>query len=833
MASKEEYVTDLSNMYFGGSVERGFFNKEEVGMAIIGGKVVFNRALYHLSISDDAVRFTARGGNFSDDSPKDQMMLKCYKQDCDGSKVNQYDLEFEPSSVEPNLGSGEVNGTFKVTHIFSGLYVEGSWVQSADAIQSITYRDIKVTDVIYPMIPASGGTVYPFIYYTAVMVAIYESGREETSTYEFSTSDVSYMEGSTPETHVTLDYTNGSVHAESLGTNRYNTEFPIAEISLLRATDVNGEEIEWKDHVPLQVSQAKNQPSYNGTSYDVSAVVPQDGGTISSSNQTITIYIDAWETTKYKWDSGAESSENEAHTVYITTSIGTLSSMSASGSQDVTLSIPQNGTSDRNITIRVYSTTAGYDKTFTITQEAFVEVEAWQVPFISGSVSVGEIAADGSGALLNATIIQYKKKGDTITQTYYPSITSLVGTSVSGTGFSYSNGVVYANSMGTTQYSSGRKVYTITGFKVSGGDGNTYTLSLSSSLEVWQEANTYDFQGYGDYILSLSASPQEGISALGGTSTITASAQIEKIYEWTSGEGRDTQLSDSNANLSVEPSGYGYISPTSITGTNKTATLTLNANETTSTRNAYAVLSVGGSSVRCKVEQNKMVYVFTNLESSYNISVSGTATGVTIDVRSTKNGSPWEITSSNVNVSASVDASVSVAQDTYDDTIYHVVVNMGQNGTSERTFTVGITQPGSGTALTYTITQAANTPSYPIDQVWKLSNGLVCESNGWYLGQVLTGDVTGSPYYRPLYHIVAVTTAANKDKDALIRANFSYTYNPAGTSLDGDFNNSVDYSAGGIVTINGTSYYGVILVSGLPAVAQNSISSFNVTLGGT
>lgn len=814
MASKEEYVTDLSNMYFGGSVERGFFNKEEVGMAIIGGKVVFNRALYHLSISDDAVRFTARGGNFSDDSPKDQMMLKCYKQDCDGSKVNQYDLEFEPSSVEPNLGSGEVNGTFKVTHIFSGLYVEGSWVQSADAIQSITYRDIKVTDVIYPMIPASGGTVYPFIYYTAVMVAIYESGREETSTYEFSTSDVSYMEGSTPETHVTLDYTNGSVHAESLGTNRYNTEFPIAEISLLRATDVNGEEIEWKDHVPLQVSQAKNQPSYNGTSYDVSAAVPQDGGTISSSEQTITIYIDAWVTTKYKWDSGAESSENEAHTVYITTSIGTLSSMSASGSQDVTLSIPQNGTSDRNITIRVYSTTAGYDKTFTITQEAFVEVEAWQVPFISGSVSVGEIAADGSGALLNATIIQYKKKGDTITQTYYPSITSLVGTSVSGTGFSYSNGVVYANSMGTTQYSSGRKVYTITGFKVSGGDGNTYTLSLSSSLEVWQEANVFEFVEYGDYVLSLSASPSEGISASGGTSTITASAQIEKIYEWTSGEGRDTQLSDSNANLKPNA---GTISPSSINGTDQTATLTLEENESNEVKEVTVTLYVGNASTSIPVYQNKAVLVFTPKQgSSFEMAYNSKSFSIAYEckVNNTAVKPIVEVSGSNIK-------GYTVSQSTSSPYPWVILVTLEDvnSGNNQLVYTVKVTHPNDS-SLTDTVTvthktMAADKPSF--------MNTVYAVSNGWYLGQMKIASAVINSTSVNIYSIVAAK-AGEITSNSTLTWQFTSNYlvgNPNGSGLTPyeepkEYTSSQIVAAGTTTNVSGTTINGILIVSGSP-----------------
>lgn len=814
MASKEEYVTDLFDMYFGGSVERAFFNKEEVGMAIIGGKVVFNRALYHLSISDDAVRFTARGGNFSDDSPKDQMMLKCYKQDCDGSKVNQYDLEFEPSSVEPNLGSGEVNGTFKVTHIFSGLSVEGSWVQSADAIQSITYRDIKVTDVIYPVIPASGGTVYPFIYYTAVMVAIYESGREETSTYEFSTSDVSYMEGSTPETHVTLDYTNGSVHAESLGTNRYDTEFPIAEISLLRATDFNGEEIEWKDHVPLQVSQAKNQPSYNGTSYDVSAVVPQDGGTISSSEQTITIYIDAWVTTKYKWDSGAESSENEAHTVYIRTSIGTLSSMSASGSQDVTLSIPQNGTSDRDITIRVYSTAAGYDKTFTITQEAFVEVEAWQVPFISGSVSVGEIAADGSGALLNATIIQYKKKGDTITQTYYPSITSLVGTSVSGTGFSYSNGVVYANSMGTTQYSSGRKVYTITGFKVSGGDGNTYTLSLSSSLEVWQEANVFEFVEYGDYVLSLSASPSEGISASGGTSTITASAQIEKIYEWTSGEGRDTQLSDSNANLKPNA---GTISPSSINGTDQTATLTLEENESNEVKEVTVTLYVGNASTSIPVYQNKAVLVFTPKQgSSFEMAYNSKSFSIAYEckVNNTAVKPTVEVSGSNIK-------GYTVSQSTSSPYPWVILVTLEDvnSGNNQLVYTVKVTHPNDS-SLTDTVTvthktMAADKPSF--------MNTVYAESNGWYLGQMKIASAVINSTSVNIYSIVAAK-AGEITSNSTLTWQFTSNYlvgNPNGSGLTPyeepkEYTSSQIVAAGTTTNVSGTTINGILIVSGSP-----------------
>lgn len=928
----------------------------EYMQAVYNGELVFNRALYHIEITDLAVRFDAVGGPFTAEVIQEQMDLRCYKTDCDGKSSDVYGFEYAPASLDANESEEELDGTFIVTHIDSGLSVEGTWRQNKDELLRTEYRSVRVIDVVYDMIPASGGTACPILYYSAVRTKVYASGREDQQYVELYADEMTEVGMSSDYTHVTYDSTTGCISAQSLRDTRHGSDFPIAEVYRVVSTDINGEEILWEGS--LEVMQGKNTPTYGDWVFLVSSSLP-NGDRITSEEQDVLVSVSAWKYRNVIWDSLFEDEDWESTYANLTATVGSLSQSMVYGDAEVRWTVSQNGDTIRTLSVRVYNSEAGYDKTHTVTQDAYVATESWGAPFMNGSVtwripasgaavvftvplrqykyrdgeiigtydwdsvatyvegssvtanasfsggriscdsmgtdyypsgrevfyatqikangkdgveydieipnsilsiyqdinievdrdedyhisnsvpadgttiegeettiwvylnatydvvstwssgatargtynlpvsisapdcipnstsasgntsvmlkvrknesgssriisvllsnsaanyseeftftqkayveqevwmspqlngtvSVGEIPADGSGVAISANITQNKTKGGTVIETRTLSISGIGGSAVSGTGVSFADGKISADSMGTTEYKSGRKVYSLTTLKVYGADGVSYDIPLSSAVEIRQAANIKSEAGYGDYKLSVSASPSSGISSMGGTATITASAQIQKLYTWSSGADGGSEYVNSNGNLSVSPAGVATITPTSIMGTNQTATLRISTENTSPKPKVFTVtLEVGGRTATCTVTQNAS--------------------------------------------------------------------------------------------------------SYPIE-VWKFPSGTICESKKWYLGQVDTG------YTRlggvPVYHIVAATTAAYKDSDAQITAKFSYAYKHSSGDYSGTYNTPVYYKGGTEITINGKVYYGVILVEDLTGLTQGTVDTFSVMGGG-
>lgn len=811
---KEEYIIDLNRLNFGGSGRpQGMYFQGEVNQAYFGGSKVFNRALYHMEapwdgyLSTDARPFDLKNmlANFNFSWKKDLAGTNKDVQEAVEWYMEDPNQEVLPGNTDENNAK---DTEFTLTQYLSGLQVTGLVRQDKDRELRTEYRNVEITDVKYPMdAPAAGFDNIPLLVsFSGYKLPVWASGKEATAVPWGGTvrSGFLALTGRSLSDDVSFDSSTGEVDAPYLADMPMDAR-RIAVVTYVKISTDAGE-LEWSGEAYLiqeaNVKSNDGDPVYKIKSFPSSYEVPGE-------ETYIYIHIDyAYKTQYIKWTSGYEDSETEDTYVRLRASEGTLDDTILYGTNYTILHIPQNGYSERTITVRVYNTAAGYDVTHTIKQEAYEEKEVWQAPFISGTVSVDEIPADGSGVLLDATVIQYKKKGDSIIQTYYPSITALVGTAVSGTGYSYSNGVIYASSMGTTEYKNGRKVFTITKLTVMGGDGKEYNLALSSSLEVWQAPNIWEFIEYGDYVLAVSANPTTGISALGGTSTITASAQIEKISEWSSGEGRDTELVGSNANLSVAPSGAGYIIPTSIMGTNQTAELTIHENPDMSEREVKVVISVGGSSTTCTVTQNKTSYVLENVNSSNKVEIEATTATFSIHVRSSKNGEPWDITSSDISFTgiSGIDRSnINIVQDAYYKDIYHISITVGEHN-SGREFTVKVTQPESDYYVYFDVTQKAPVSTDPEGVL------VIARSDDWILGTVNSGQMAGTGSNQvPIYYLVIVK------KTAVLRAStatYSLYYRTVDVSTgvinpdEKTFNGTRDIAAGETIEVNGVEYYG-------------------------
>jgi len=812
---KEEYIIDLNRLNFGGSGRpQGMYFQGEVNQAYFGGAKVFNRALYHMEapwdgyLSTDAGPFDLKNmlANFNFSWKKDLAGTNKDVQEAVEWYMEDPSQEVLPGNTDENNAK---DTEFTLTQYLSGLQVTGLVRQDKDRELRTEYRDVEITDVKYPMdAPAAGFDNIPLLVsFSGYKLPVWASGKEATAVPWGGTvrSGFLALTGRSLSDDVSFDSSTGEVDAPYLADMPMDAR-QIAVVTYVKISTDAGE-LEWSGEAYLiqeaNVKSNDGDPVYKIKSFPSSYEVPGE-------ETYIYIHIDyAYKTQYIKWTSGYEDSETEDTYVRLRASEGTLDDTILYGVNYTILHIPQNGSSERTITVRVYNTAAGYDVTHTITQEAYEEKEVWQAPFISGTVSVDEIPADGSGALLNATVIQYKKKGDSIIQTYYPSITALVGTAVSGTGYSYSNGVIYASSMGTTEYKNGRKVFTITKLTVVGGDGKEYNLALSSSLEVWQASNTFDFQGYGSYVFALSANPSKGLAAAGDTSTITASAQIEKIYEWSSGDGRDVQLSNVNANLSVSPTSAGYITPTSITGEDQTAELTVYENPNTSDRNIVVAMKSNDNSYSKThtVTQSKTTYTLANVSSSNSVEIESTTTSFSIHVESSKNGNPLAITPSCISftgISGISSSNINVVQDTYYKNRYHISIIIGASSNG-RSFSVKVTQPESGYYVNFNVTQKSETSSDP-DGVL-----VIKRSGDWILGTVNSGQMAGTGTNQvPIYYLVVV-------KKTPITSASTATYNlyyrivDVSTGTIGDeksFNGTRNIASGETIEVNGVEYYG-------------------------
>lgn len=287
---------------------------------------------------------------------------------------------------------------------------------------------------------------------------------------------------------------------------------------------------------------------------------------------------------------------------------------------------------------------------------------------ISISANPTTVANTGGTVAISATASRliYWSDGSTITETGIPSISVSTG--------DYSNGTL------TLGVNTSNSVKTIT---ISATiDGVTNTLDISQAGKT--------ITSYGEWAVSVSASPSSGISAAGGTSTITCSAS--RTVTWT-----DNSTTTETATPTLETN-LGSISGN---------ILTLGANTNTSTRTATVTASHGGKSATCTVTQNAdSVAAYGDV----NLTV-----GTIADVPAS-GGSRTSTGSNATQVLTWVSGRTTTVYPTITE---GTISNVGSKGTtvSDRTSlgTVTITATGQGSksaSKTLTVYQQANSASY-------------------------------------------------------------------------------------------------------------------------
>lgn len=294
--------------------------------------------------------------------------------------------------------------------------------------------------------------------------------------------------------------------------------------------------------------------------------------------------------------------------------------------------------------------------------------------------------------------------------------TDVYGKSViSGSGYSY--GELYGPHCYDDE-TSRRHIYTIQriGYYANGVYGED-----STNYYVYQEANQIESttSAGGSPTLSLSGDTSTNIGYAGGSKTITVNAtgdQVTKTY--TSGYTK-TDTTTANVSLSVHSTQLNAsLNKTSITGSG-TSTLTLTQNNS-ELINIIAVTATSGSLTEIiRFYQDGSVYELELAQLVANIGADGGT--VAVHVKSTKNGSKYNIEKGRISISGISGATVNEIKDAVDipNATHTITIDVPENtATSTRTAEITITQQYGKVLVVKVIQNAASSGgSTPIGSI--------------------------------------------------------------------------------------------------------------------
>lgn len=549
---KYKYATDVKKLRFNGLLDRSFFgtdNVNEVVRMIYNGKVVFNRAFFELW-SENTIELASIGTRHE---PLYKVLdVVSRKTDYDG-KITEVEFEGAENPILPNETDKIKEGEFTIIQNFSNLQIKGKWTQAARSVASITFKYIESVSVYYDdNISAGGGTVEPRVSVTYVAEYIYDNSTSESNTLTTS-GYVSNANGQPQNSSGATINSIGGVYAGNLYGNpeKERDVFSVSSMSgYIRINEiVNSQSVRndypWEWTGAVFVRQNENRIIRKGERlYDISSSVNKYR--IGGEEQVLEITVSAWEYRDIIWSSLYEDKEwSRTYANILAPSYCELSNDVVYGDDKVYVTIPQNGTTARDIEINVYNMSAGYDVVHTITQDAYEEVEYWGIPMLDGSVS-WEIPANGQAVKFTVPVLQYKYKGDTATPYRWTApVVAVQGHAVEGTGASFSGGYISCDSMGTTTFDNGREAYYAERIWVTGQDDDTHELEFGGNVIIRQAANIYTGT-YSSPILTMSYGL---IGANGSAAALTLRYSQTFTERWTAvAEPKITPLSGTISN---------------------------------------------------------------------------------------------------------------------------------------------------------------------------------------------------------------------------------------------------------------------------------------------
>ena len=502
-----------------------------------------------------------------------------------GTVTNSQTAAITGSSLGTTAKARTKLGAITVTFLGEGSKKATKAVDVYQAANAITtYGAVTISGGSVSDIPARGGSVSS------------ASGISAAQT-------ITYTSGSTRAGSVSITYS-AAVSATSKGT----TVTARSKIGTLTAT-ATGEGSKTATKA-FDVYQAANSITYGNP------VVKITYGDISAGGSTVTPTVTFTQSLTYT--SGSTGSNTTGGTKSFSgTSVNiTTGAVSASSLGTTTKARTKITTGSVTVTVNGKSGSASAD----VYQAA--NSATYANPVVS--MTYGDISAGGSTVTPSVSFTQ----SVSYTSGSTSSVTSGGTKTFAGTSVNTSTGAVSGSSLGTTVRSRTKITTSTVTITVNGKSG-------SKAVDVYQAANAITSTTTGSWTVAISANPTT-IAALGGTSTITATATAPKTNHYTSGSTSSAGNATATPTLSISGTGF-TLSSRKVTASENTAA---------STRTCTVTATSNGASKSVTITQSAATitwnYELTVTPSSLTFEAAGGTQSVTVVSRRQKvvNGKP-------------------------------------------------------------------------------------------------------------------------------------------------------------------------------------------------
>ena len=635
-----------------------------------------------------------------------------------GNSVSPTSASAGTTTAQISLGANTSTSSSKTTKVtFTNASSTSktttiTYTQSKDELKS-TSVNISAYSATASQPLASGGTATISLTLVKTSTPVYVSGNTGTPTTTYPTATVTSITGSAVNSSGA--YISGTgVSVKSLGTTEKISAWNVFQVKSVTGTY---DSKSYTYSTAFYVTQGPNTKSKDG-SLTYTFTVDGGGTGITAASQQETITVVSTSTQKYKWTSESPADPVVSNvSCSVSTNRGTLSSSTVTGNSFVTITLPENTSLSNTQTTTVTFNNGQTSKSVSFVQDKDKLLSESITSVSPSSVVAEEIQPSGTSNVsitFNCSVTTTKKyytntNTTSSTTTKAATITGITGSApTSGVGVGLiSNKTTYLScgSLGKNTTTSATTVYTIT--KVTGTIlGWTGTLTWTGSSAVKMGINSSSTT-YGAYSVTLSASPASGISGAGGTSTLTGTCKRAKTTTWAS-NASESGSDNAAATITVN---IGSLSTSSITGSG-TSTWTIPLNASTSAKSWTATIKCNSDTSKtapATVSQNASTYV---LEEQQNDIIPQAGGSFNVYIKSTRNGSAFAISKSNVSISGVTGTVNTVTVDTthgaggYKINITGVPAN---TTSSNRTMNVKVTQPESGKTVTVPCIQAGVT----------------------------------------------------------------------------------------------------------------------------
>lgn len=512
-----------------------------------------------------------------------------------------------------------VDRTLKITVSAGSDYNKSYTIyQSGAVFHKWVYGGVTDTRVWYSQIPASGGTVKPYVEVDVIYYAEYSDGsihydHYTEETYRGLTPSI-VTAPNAPTGGVSFNANTGAVYAPGLGFEEVEERdvFVIGSMTGSFAESFSGanEEVEWTWDKRISISQEENKKNYTGEErYVWSASILPDR--LEGTNTIISVEYVGQCRKYYYWNSAPSTQysdkTDQPMTIYITG--GASATKSVSGSGTWTYDVGTSGTSDRTFNVVVKDKFGSEVASKSIVQEAPATFHYELAQVDDAIVSYEEAFAWANSVSPYIQVRAWFKKvwsnGTTDPNLVYEDH------SVGESGFTISNaagqpkndslatinsstGVVSVKSLGETSTSQRPvfEVQTLYGTFMSSLLNENLNWQMNDSVIVEQAENQYHDDGDPFYEYTSSIKPSDTaangeLSPVDTEITVYGTARIGQKYYWDSyGDARKTAYTNSVLKVMLN---RNFEDVRDLKGANALTTFNVGINSSTTTQRTFLV----------------------------------------------------------------------------------------------------------------------------------------------------------------------------------------------------------------------------------------------------